>query len=91
MNPSETEFRATGRAIPQRQRLLDYLVERPGEWVPMVEIAALLSTYAVHSRIADVRRILESEGRGTVRNQQRVDPETRQRLSWYLYAPTPTP
>ena len=40
----------------QCARILQRLEEARGGWVPMVELAAVSGAFAVHSRIADLRR-----------------------------------
>lgn len=86
-NPTETEFRRTAGGITQNDRLYGYFLDHPSEAIPMVEIGAFLACYAVHSRVADVRRRFEREGLGTITNQQRVDKATGQRWSWYTFKP----
>jgi hypothetical protein len=40
----------------QAAAILARLMETPGIWVPMPELAALSGAYAVHSRISDLRK-----------------------------------
>jgi hypothetical protein len=42
--------------VTQCEIILARLEQARGAWVPMVELAAEASCYAVHSRIADLRR-----------------------------------
>lgn len=79
----ELEFRAAGGGKTQNDRLRAILVARPGEWIPMVELGRLIGAWAVHSRIADLRRVhgMRIECRAS------VDPVTGQRLSSYRYDP----
>lgn len=60
MHQVELEFRADGRGRTQNERLRDYLVAHPNCWLPMPELARVITATgigaAVHSRIADCRR-----------------------------------
>lgn len=57
----------------QNDKVLQALASRVGQWVPMPTLAAAMGGYAVHSRIADLRkrghaiaqkteRVLQSDG-----------------------------
>ena len=78
----ELEFRATGGGMTQNDRLEAIFREHPGEWLPMPDLARGIRAYAVHSRVADLRRRgMQIESRST------TQPGTRQRHSFYLWAP----
>jgi len=40
----------------QNEKLAEYMSARPWQWLPMVELGGLVGAWAVHSRIADLRR-----------------------------------
>ena len=40
----------------QADKVIDVLESRQGEWVPMPELAKAMGGYAVHSRIAELRK-----------------------------------
>jgi hypothetical protein len=42
--------------LSQCDLILARLVNTPGEWVPMPALARISGAYAIHSRIADLRR-----------------------------------
>ena len=57
---TELEFRAQGGGRTQNVRLRDYFLARPKEWIPMPELARVITETgigaAVHSRVADLRK-----------------------------------
>jgi len=57
---TELEFRKSPRGPTQNEKLRDYLIPRVGAWVPMPELAKVITPTgigaAVHSRIADCRK-----------------------------------
>lgn len=63
MNVKQLEFKSGRGGTNQTLRILDLLMEMRGFWVPMPELAKEASPtrcgigVAVHSRIADVRRM----------------------------------
>lgn len=68
----------TGTTTTQTDRILRMLNEHRGTFVPMTELASIGGCFAVHSRIADIRK------RGVpVENRQRHDKQTGRRLSYY--------
>lgn len=53
----EARAARVGRRGPtQNERVLLALQETPGEWVPMPALVRASGAYAVHSRVADLRR-----------------------------------
>lgn len=44
-------------AMTQNEAIANLLFDRQGEWVPMPKLAKAARAYAVHSRIADLRRL----------------------------------
>lgn len=83
----ELEFRAQGGGRSQNERLRDYFVAHPREWVPMPELAKVITPTgigaAVHSRVADLRSKFSMDV------EQRTEREagTRRTLSFYRYNP----
>lgn len=75
------------KLVTQADRIQEHLVAHPFQWIPMIELGELVGAWAVHSRIADVRRRLALSGRGRVENRQKVSEYTKQRMSWYRYVP----
>lgn len=71
---SQKEFHAAVDVSAADQVLLAYFKAHFGEWVPMVELAELSGCHALHSRIPEVRGLLEAD--------QDIDQQNR------LYAPT---
>jgi hypothetical protein len=49
--------------MSQTLKLMDYLTRHPDRWHPMTRLGRLIGAWAVHSRIAEVRRLLGGEGR----------------------------
>ena len=43
------------QAATQNDLILALLSERPGEWVPMPDLARAAGCYAVHSRVSNLR------------------------------------
>jgi len=69
----------------QNQLLRDYLKSRPGEWIPMPELAKVITPTgigaAVHSRVADCRKMFEMD------IEQKGEWNGRQNQSSYRYVP----
>lgn len=73
---NQNEFRKTHHAQSQNEKVLRYL--RPGELVPMDELARVMGGFAVHSRIADLRK------RGhVIKNYLQFDKVHRKTHSFY--------
>jgi len=53
---TQPEHAATGAGLSQCARILAELENRRGQWVPMPDLARIAGGYAVHSRIADLRK-----------------------------------
>lgn len=53
---NQTEHAATGAGQSQCDRILDALQYERGHWVPMPDLARIAGAFAVHSRIADLRK-----------------------------------
>ena len=87
ISQTEQDYRASGGGKTQTDMLYDILTRSPGEWFSMPLLAERIGAYAVHSRIADVRRRLYQEGRGRIENRQAWDPDNRKRLSFYSFTP----
>lgn len=85
----QTEFKRTDGGRSQTERLRDYLVARPCQWVPMPELARAISQsgggvgIATHSRINDCRRRFGMH----IEVQVGLNRATGQRLASYFYDP----
>jgi hypothetical protein len=90
MQTQELEHRTSPGRLTQTALLSLLFMNRPRQWIAMPEIARHLGTYAVHSRIADFRRITRTKG-GNVYNRQQADLVTGHRLSWYWFSPDGQP
>lgn len=53
---NQTEHAATGAGQSQCDRILAELESKRGQWVPMPDLARIAGGYAVHSRIAELRK-----------------------------------
>ena len=53
---NQTEHAATGAGLSQCARILAELESKRGQWVPMPDLARIAGGYAVHSRIAELRK-----------------------------------
>lgn len=58
---TQLEFQARSSGRSQNHKLADYLRANPGRWLPMPELAQVITPTgigaAVHSRIADLRKL----------------------------------
>lgn len=80
MNESQTEFIASGASLTQTEKVFATLAANAGNWVGMPHLVEVSGAYAVHSRVADLRR------RGyNVENQ--VDRSTKPFKSFYRLLP----
>ena len=76
----EIDFRAANGGRTQNDRLEEIFRAYPGEWLAMPWLAGEIGAYAVHSRVADLRR------RGMrIASRSTTHPGTRQRHSFYLF------
>jgi hypothetical protein len=53
---TQPEHAATGAGLSQCDRILVELESKRGHWVAMPDLARIAGGYAVHSRIADLRK-----------------------------------
>lgn len=53
---TQPEHAATGAGLSQCDRILAELESKRGDWVPMPNLAHIAGCFAVHSRIADLRK-----------------------------------
>jgi hypothetical protein len=53
---TQHEHAATGAGLSQCARILAALEYERGQWVPMPNLARIAGGYAVHSRIAELRK-----------------------------------
>ena len=81
---AELDFRAARGGLTQNAKLAMLFLDRPREWVPMTELARVLGCFAVHSRVADVRRRFAEKG-GDIFNRTRL--VDGQRHSFYWFCP----
>lgn len=56
MNATQLEFQAKAGGHSQADKILARLTASTGEWVEMPELVRVSGGYAVHSRIADLRK-----------------------------------
>ena len=82
MNQPELAFRSTGGGMTQNEKLRRIFKAQPGVWHSMTRLGELIRAWAVHSRVADLRKLgMRIESR-SVR-----DTITGQRHSYYRYTP----
>jgi hypothetical protein len=53
---TQLEFNTTGRGASQCDRILSALTRQAGQWVAMTDLWHASGAFAVHSRIADLRK-----------------------------------
>ena len=61
---NQTTFEASGSGPTQNDRILTRLCQAVGEWVSLPDLVACSGAYAVHSRVADLRKagyVIEQE------------------------------
>lgn len=80
----QLDFTSAASGRTQVELLRDYLLAHPHTWIPMPTLAAEIHAYAVHSRIADLRRAHHM----TIQWEGRREPGSRRVLSYYRYLPT---
>lgn len=68
----QEQYEATGAGVSQADLILRRLIEARGEWVPMPELVRVSGAFAVHSRIADLRRAGWQIEQESVHRQRRV-------------------
>ena len=56
MNATQLEFKAARAGESQCDKIAARLLQAPGNWVAMTDLWAVSGAFAVHSRIADLRR-----------------------------------
>lgn len=56
MNATQREFRAANGGASQCDRIQAALEQARGEWVAMTELWRVSGAFAVHSRVADLRK-----------------------------------
>ena len=52
----QLEFTARAGGKSQADKILERLLQTPGEWVPMPELYQVSGAFAVHSRVSDLRK-----------------------------------
>jgi len=70
-----------------RDRVAEYLKDRPNRWVDGMSLAQVGGIYAWRSRVSDARRDLGM----TIENRQRREKGTRGVISEYRYVPASLP
>lgn len=79
MNTAELDFRISeNNSSSQSSLILEALDKEKGKWVPMPYLARISGAFAVHSRIADLRK----DGH-LIRQENRRFPGSRQTHSFY--------
>ena len=79
---TQSEHAATGAGLSQCARILAELESKRGHWVAMPNLAHIAEGYAVHSRIAELRK------RGhVIRSMQ--DRHGRRVMSYYMLEVSP--
>lgn len=53
---NQTQHAATGRGTSQCEKIAAMLIAKNNEWVPMPDLWKASGAFAVHSRIADLRK-----------------------------------
>lgn len=76
---TQPEHAATGAGLSKCERILAELESKRGQWVPMPDLARIAGGYAVHSRIAELRK----RGHHIESMQER---RGRKVLSYYMLA-----
>lgn len=77
---NQTTFTSSGVGDSQCSKIEAYLKEHPGEMVPMPQLYEVSGAFAVHSRIADLRR----RGMKIENVSERVNSKIH---SFYIYTP----
>ena len=73
--------------MTQNERLSAYFVAHPRAWIPMPDLGRAIGAWAVHSRVADLRRPLAEGGFGmNIENRKIVSAEGCT-ISFYRYSP----
>lgn len=67
--------------MSQTDILREMFRAKPGQWLPLPELAEAMGGFAVHSRVAQLRR----ESGMVIVNRQEIRPGTSKRLSFYRY------
>jgi hypothetical protein len=83
---TQLEFTTTRAGQSQNAKLRDYLLARPNVWLPMPTLADAIDAYAVHSRIADLRKSgmtisHKSEGQSPRKSFYRYEPSTKEKAA----------
>jgi hypothetical protein len=61
---NQTTFESSGAGLTQNDRILTRLSQAEGAWVGLPDLVACSGAYAVHSRVADLRKagyVIEQE------------------------------
>lgn len=80
---TQAEFRRADGGRSQNEKLRDYLMAHPCQWVPMVDLGKVIHAWAVHSRVSDCRERFGMH----IETRQRTNPQTGQREPSYFYDP----
>lgn len=88
MTQTELEFRSTKGGQTQNEKLRALFEANPRTWLSMTDLGRAVGAWAVHSRVADLRK------RGmTIYNRSTLNPQPstdRKRHSFYYFDPDPT-
>lgn len=82
----ELDFRATRSGWTQDRRLTVIFLGRPNQWLPMPWLGEQIGAWAVHSRVADLRKAGMH-----IEHRSHVNPISGQRESFYRYTPNQNP
>lgn len=82
MTQTELPFHATKNGQSQAAKLERIFRDNPNRWLSMTELGQQIGAWAVHSRVADLRR------RGmTIENRTKRDNRSNQTISYYMFIP----
>ena len=83
MNTTERQDRTKPKRISQVNKLAEMFADHPNQWIDMTTLGTRINAWAVHSRIADLRRTRQ----WNVENRIQTCKMTGMRLSFYRYVP----
>jgi hypothetical protein len=84
MTTTQLEFEAAAGGTTQNAQLMRIFVANPNEWLSMTFLVQSIHAYAVHSRVADLRKLGMN-----IENESKTVKGSRKRCSLYRYVPQP--
>lgn len=72
---TQLEFAVAGTGASQCDKILAYLRDRTGAWVPMPDLVVASDSFNIHSRISDLRKrgfTIEQKNEWNPRNPRQV-------------------